>query len=145
MSIFYPKIRFVWLPAMLAHAVLGGLLAGIYSDYSGKPFADSTHSAGAQVILGRMECAYFHLGGEGVAYHDTDPTNHGSAELNFKPEHHRPHTNACIEGIQTNQLGRFRKRCRQADVLLIDDIQFFQVDYDQNGRARDLLRRPLSR
>jgi chromosomal replication initiator protein len=33
-------------------------------------------------------------------------------------------TNAYIEGIQTNQLGRFRKKCRQADVLLIDDIQF---------------------
>ncbi len=33
-------------------------------------------------------------------------------------------TNAYIEGIQTNQLGRFRKRYRQADVLLIDDIQF---------------------
>jgi chromosomal replication initiator protein len=33
-------------------------------------------------------------------------------------------TNAYIEGIQTNQLGRFRKKYRQADVLLIDDIQF---------------------
>lgn len=33
-------------------------------------------------------------------------------------------TNAYIEGIQNNQLGRFRKRCRQADVLLIDDVQF---------------------
>jgi chromosomal replication initiator protein len=33
-------------------------------------------------------------------------------------------TNAYIEGIQNNQLGRFRKKYRQADVLLIDDIQF---------------------
>ncbi len=33
-------------------------------------------------------------------------------------------TNAYIEGIQTSQLGRFRKKCRQADLLLIDDIQF---------------------
>ena len=33
-------------------------------------------------------------------------------------------TNAYIEGIQNNQLGRFRKKYREADVLLIDDIQF---------------------
>jgi chromosomal replication initiator protein len=33
-------------------------------------------------------------------------------------------TNAYIEAIQNNQLGHFRKRCRQADVLLIDDVQF---------------------
>jgi len=33
-------------------------------------------------------------------------------------------TNAYIEGIQNNQVGQFRKRCRQADVLLIDDVQF---------------------
>jgi chromosomal replication initiator protein len=33
-------------------------------------------------------------------------------------------TNEYIEGIQNNQLGKFRKRYRQTDVLLIDDIQF---------------------
>lgn len=33
-------------------------------------------------------------------------------------------TNAYIEAIQNNQLGQFRRKCRQADVLLIDDIQF---------------------
>src|SRR5260221_983223 len=33
-------------------------------------------------------------------------------------------TNEYIDGIQNNQLVRFRKRYRQADVLLIDDIQF---------------------
>ena len=27
-------------------------------------------------------CAYYDLGGEGVAYHDSDPQNHGSGELN---------------------------------------------------------------
>ena len=27
-------------------------------------------------------CAHYDLGGEGVAYHDTDPRNHGSGELN---------------------------------------------------------------
>jgi chromosomal replication initiator protein len=33
-------------------------------------------------------------------------------------------TNEYIDGIQNNQLVRFRKRYRQTDVLLIDDIQF---------------------
>jgi chromosomal replication initiator protein len=33
-------------------------------------------------------------------------------------------TNEYIDAIQNNQLGRFRKRYRQTDVLLIDDIQF---------------------
>jgi chromosomal replication initiator protein len=33
-------------------------------------------------------------------------------------------TNEYIDGIQNNQLARFRKRYRQTDVLLIDDIQF---------------------
>ncbi len=33
-------------------------------------------------------------------------------------------TNEYIDGIQNNQMVRFRKRYRQTDVLLIDDIQF---------------------
>jgi chromosomal replication initiator protein len=33
-------------------------------------------------------------------------------------------TNEYIDGIQNNQLQRFRKKYRQSDVLLIDDIQF---------------------
>ena len=33
-------------------------------------------------------------------------------------------TNEYIEGIQNNQLAKFRKKYRQTDVLLIDDIQF---------------------
>jgi chromosomal replication initiator protein len=33
-------------------------------------------------------------------------------------------TNEYIDGIQNNQLGKFRKRYRQTDVLLLDDIQF---------------------
>jgi chromosomal replication initiator protein len=34
-------------------------------------------------------------------------------------------TNEFIDGIQNNSLVKFRKRYRQADILLIDDIQFF--------------------
>jgi chromosomal replication initiator protein len=33
-------------------------------------------------------------------------------------------TNEYIDGIQNNQLAKFRKKYRQTDVLLIDDIQF---------------------
>ncbi len=33
-------------------------------------------------------------------------------------------TNEYIDGIQNNQMARFRKKYRQTDVLLIDDIQF---------------------
>src|SRR5207237_2814510 len=33
-------------------------------------------------------------------------------------------TNEYIDGIQNNQLVRFRKKYRHSDVLLIDDIQF---------------------
>ena len=65
--------------------------AALPPGYAGKPFQDSSYHAGAQVIPGIIQCAYYDLGGEGVAYHDTDPVNHGSGELNLKPEHHRPH------------------------------------------------------
>jgi hypothetical protein len=59
-------------------------------DYKGKPFRDATHHTGAQTIPGRLQAALYDLGGEGVAYHDTDPINHGSGELNYKPGHCEP-------------------------------------------------------
>jgi hypothetical protein len=52
------------------------------SQYTGVPYHDSRYQSGAQTIPGRVLCAYYDLGGEGVAYHDTDPQNHGSGELN---------------------------------------------------------------
>ena len=52
------------------------------SEYKGQPYHDSRYQDGAQKIPGRVLCAYYDLGGEGVAYHDTDPKNHGSGELN---------------------------------------------------------------
>jgi hypothetical protein len=54
-----------------------------YQDnYKGTPFQDSRYRNGPQKIPGRVECAYFDLGGEGVAYHDTDAKNNGSGGLN---------------------------------------------------------------
>ena len=52
------------------------------SQYKGLPFSDSRFQGGPQKIPGRVLCAYYDLGGEGVAYHDTDLRNHGSGELN---------------------------------------------------------------
>lgn len=52
------------------------------SQYKGEPFHDTAYHSGAQKIPGRVMCAYYDLGGEGVAYHDTDAKNHGSGELN---------------------------------------------------------------
>ena len=52
------------------------------SQYKGSPYRDNRYPGGAQRIPGRVMCAYYDLGGEGIAYHDTDPKNHGSGELN---------------------------------------------------------------
>jgi hypothetical protein len=72
-------------------AVLLSLLAGGASGsqggtneqgYKGRPYEDSRYHGGAQKIPGRVECAYYDLGGEGVAYHDSDAKNNGSGTLN---------------------------------------------------------------
>jgi hypothetical protein len=52
------------------------------SNYAGVPYHDSMYHEGPQRIPGRVLCAYYDLGGEAVAYHDKDPQNHGSGELN---------------------------------------------------------------
>jgi len=44
-------------------------VAGQEKHYRGKPFHDSVYHGGAQKIPGRVQCAYYDLGGEGVAYH----------------------------------------------------------------------------
>jgi len=52
------------------------------SQYKGLPYHDSRYQDAPQKIPGKVFCAYYDMGGEGVAYHDTDPQNHGSGELN---------------------------------------------------------------
>ena len=64
--------------------------AQIPTTYKGKPFEDQYYKNGAQVIPGRVELAYYDMGGEGIAYHDTEAINKGSGLLNRKPEHQRP-------------------------------------------------------
>ncbi|MDQ2834901.1 MAG: hypothetical protein M3Y50_14415 [Acidobacteriota bacterium] len=61
--------------------------AQIPKSYQGKPYHDATHTSGPQVIPGRLQAVLYDLGGEGVAYHDTDNINHGSGELNYTAGH----------------------------------------------------------
>lgn len=50
--------------------------------YKGTPYTDSQWHASPQKIPGKVYCAYYDRGGEGVAYHDNDPRNNGSGALN---------------------------------------------------------------
>ncbi len=50
--------------------------------YKGIPYHDIHYTGGAQKIPGKVFCAYYDLGGEGVAYHDSDAKNNGSGALN---------------------------------------------------------------
>ena len=50
--------------------------------YQGLPYEDAEYKGGMQHIPGKVYCAYYDLGGEGIAYHDETPENHGSGELN---------------------------------------------------------------
>ena len=50
--------------------------------YKGTPYEDARYHGGPQKIPGRVECAYYDRGGEGVAYHDADAKNNGSGALN---------------------------------------------------------------
>lgn len=49
--------------------------------YTGKPYSDTRHT-GAQEIPGRLQCEFFDVGGEGIAFHDNDSVNSGSGALN---------------------------------------------------------------
>ena len=71
--------------------------------YAGRPFEDETYKAGAQRIPGIVQCALYDLGGEGVAYHDTDAINHGSGELNAQTLHQRPHAGPYVWGFRKDE------------------------------------------
>src|SRR5262245_55413726 len=57
-------------------------VADFPTDYHGIPFTDAKYTGGAQKIPGKVMCAYYDLGGEGVAYHDAEAKNQGSGGLN---------------------------------------------------------------
>ncbi|HSY44024.1 MAG TPA: hypothetical protein VK811_08930 [Candidatus Acidoferrum sp.] len=53
-----------------------------FKNYSGQPYQDSVYQGGAQKIPGKVQCAYYDFGGEGVAHHVSGTTNFGSGRLN---------------------------------------------------------------
>jgi hypothetical protein len=63
-----------------------GILLSCHSvtpaGYKGTPYADVMYHSGPQVIPGKLQCEYYDLGGEGVAFHDSDAINSGSGRLN---------------------------------------------------------------
>ena len=70
------------LVAILGAAALRALQADFLAQYKGAPYHDSRYQGGAQPIPGKVMCAYYDLGGEGAAYHDSDAKNNGSGALN---------------------------------------------------------------
>jgi hypothetical protein len=70
--------------ALLVIFTGNSLMAQLPVDYKGKPFEDLYYKKGAQVIPGKVELAYYDLGGEGIAFHDTDAVSNGSGKLNYE-------------------------------------------------------------
>jgi hypothetical protein len=81
-SVLQPRVlgfTFVFLVSMTAAGASG---TNFLDTYKGSPYQDGPYPQGAQPIPGRVECAYYDRGGEGVAYHDSDSKNNGSGGLN---------------------------------------------------------------
>ncbi len=68
--------------ALLTSTAISASKSEFLNTYKGTPFEDSRYQGGAQKIPGKVYCAYYDLGGEGVAYHDSDAKNNGSGGLN---------------------------------------------------------------
>ncbi len=71
--------------------------------YKGRPFADAFHATGPQVIPGKIDCALYDLGGEGVSYHDFESVNRGSGGLNEETNHQRPHATPYEWGFRKSE------------------------------------------
>lgn len=113
--------------------------AGVPSDYKGRPFEDAQHKTGAALIPGTLQCVCFDLGGEGVAYH-SDGTNHGSGELNMRPEHQRPHATPYLwnfranEGVSISYTKDFADFSHKAPVLFAPSTNQLYVGWTQDGQ-----------
>jgi hypothetical protein len=106
-----------------AFSIIGiyNLKAQLPESYKGLPYKDQIYTGnklnpdGAQIIPGRVELAYFDLGGASVAYHDNSSVNEG-ALLNMKKGELRP-------GI-SEYIGYFRKE-ESVDINYTKDIADF--------------------
>jgi hypothetical protein len=88
---------------LLLQVIFCKTFAQLPKDYKGKPFRDSVYTQGPQAVPGRVELAYYDLGGEGIAYHDTDSINNGSGKLNHDPNHLRPGVPLYLEHFRENE------------------------------------------
>ncbi len=80
-AMFRSQLPFLILAGVAAASAVGAAQTDYVARYKGTPYHDSQHTGGAQKIPGTVLCAYYDLGGEGVAYHDTDAKNNGSGAL----------------------------------------------------------------
>jgi hypothetical protein len=80
------SVRSYWslpfLTVLFVNTALCAPKSDFLANYKGTPYHDSRYQDGAQKIPGEVFCAYYDLGGEGVAYHDFDAKNNGSGALN---------------------------------------------------------------
>jgi len=74
-------LKLTILALLLTSTAISASRSDFLRGYKGTPFQDSRYRSGAQKIPGKLECAYYDLGGEG-AYHDSDAKNNGSGGLN---------------------------------------------------------------
>jgi hypothetical protein len=105
------QIRYLLICTLISGAALRGsenLNAQLPEGYRGVPYKDEVYRGnkmnpyGAQMIPGRVELAFFDLGGEGIAYHDNDPRNEGSL-LNGKKGESRPGISEYIAFFRKNE------------------------------------------
>jgi hypothetical protein len=89
----YPTLR---LALGLLFGALRPIQAAVPSDYQGTPFTDTIHKSGPPNIPGVVQCALYDLGGEGIAYHDSDALNNGSGKLNLEVGHQRAHASEYV-------------------------------------------------
>ena len=78
----YSRAGLSSLIAVLVMTAIPAFGANFQKSYKGTPYQDSRYRIGTQTIPGRVECAYYDRGGDGVAYHDTGAKNLGSGSLN---------------------------------------------------------------
>ena len=82
MSIYSYILRITFVAMIFVNVLCLPMFGSGNSKYRGEPFHDSVYAGGPQKIPGRVQCAYYDFGGEGVAYHDSDAKNNGSGGLN---------------------------------------------------------------
>ena len=78
----FSVVRFLVLFGVFVGIAYWAYLSDYVIRYKGSPYEDSRVAGGPQTIPGRVQCADYDLGGEGVAYHDSDGKNNGSGGLN---------------------------------------------------------------